>query len=480
MRADCRGRASHAVSIFAGSLIATPSPGTMADRNTGAAMAIPAIPKFPAWVRIAAVIIAAAAVLELLFAICWWWGVPGWLVIATAIALAPPLAYGAWWLWWRLPKWEVNRLALKIRDPKARADVEDNFRKTAGQLIGGAAVLIGAGFALFQFLQQQQTAQIQSLLQQKAAQDLLISNQVSKGFEQLASDKITMRLGGIYALEGVMNTSEQYHGPVVEALCAFVRENTIGKNISEKRPATDIQAALTVIGRRTEGPGELNLANISIPGADLSDANLSYPTAISGAAVLVGADLRGADLRGAKLIRAKLSGAVLSDANLSGANLFDANLIVAYLGGTNLSGADLRGANLGDASLAHTNLGDASLSAANLSRAHLIGVNLSGANLDGANLSGADLSGTNLSGAKLIGADLAGAYLGGVTELDAGMKDIGQGRILNGANLSGADLDFAKNLTQTQLDQACGNADTKLPENLTIKPCPPSDQPKAP
>ena len=60
-----------------------------------------------AWVRIAVVvIITAAAVLESLFA--WWWvGSPGWLMIATAIALAPPLVYGAWWLWWRLPKWRI-------------------------------------------------------------------------------------------------------------------------------------------------------------------------------------------------------------------------------------------------------------------------------------------------------------------------------------------------------------------------------------
>jgi hypothetical protein len=65
-----------------------------------------------------------------------------------------------------------------------------------GQALGGAAVLIGAVVAYLQFTQQQQ-----------ASHDLLISNQVSKGFEQLASDKIPERLGGIYALEGVMNTS---------------------------------------------------------------------------------------------------------------------------------------------------------------------------------------------------------------------------------------------------------------------------------
>ena len=162
----------------------------------------------------------------------------------------------------------MNRLALKIRDPKARADVEDNFRKTVGQALGGAAVLIGAAFALFQFLRSSSEQQGQ---RSKKRHDLLISNQVSKGFEQLASDKMAMRLGGIYGLEGVMNTSEQYHGSVLEGLCAFVRENTTVKTASENKPAIDVQAALTVIGRRAEGIGRIDLANVSIRGANLRE-----------------------------------------------------------------------------------------------------------------------------------------------------------------------------------------------------------------
>ena len=55
-----------------------------------------------------------------------WWIVAGvGVVVATA-------------LWWWLPKWEVDRLRLQIHDAKARADVEDNFRKTIGHLLGGA------------------------------------------------------------------------------------------------------------------------------------------------------------------------------------------------------------------------------------------------------------------------------------------------------------------------------------------------------
>jgi hypothetical protein len=72
-------------------------------------------------------------------------------IVVIAVAALALLLFVLWLLWWRLPKWQVDRLALKIRDPKARADVEDNFGKTVGQALGGAAVLIGAGFALFQF-----------------------------------------------------------------------------------------------------------------------------------------------------------------------------------------------------------------------------------------------------------------------------------------------------------------------------------------
>src|SRR5215510_4075708 len=91
-----------------------------------------------------------------------------WLPIAGVVSVIAALAF--WW-WW--PRWQVNRLALEIRDPKVRADVEDKFRKTVGQLLGGAAVLLGAWLAFSQFSQQQQTAQQQ---RQQAERDLLISS----------------------------------------------------------------------------------------------------------------------------------------------------------------------------------------------------------------------------------------------------------------------------------------------------------------
>ena len=77
---------------------------------------------------------------------------------------------------------------------------------------------------------------------------------------------------------------------------------------------------------------------------------------------------------------------------------------------------------------------------------------LTGANLQRANLGGAYLQGANLTGANLQKANLSGADF-------------------QGANLRGAKLTEAEHLTQQQLDEACGNKETRLPEGLTIETC---------
>jgi hypothetical protein len=253
--------------------------------------------------------------------------------IAIAVTAAGSLVvWFLWWAWWRLPKQEVEHLQPMIMDPAARSGAEDNIRKTVGQAIGGILVLLAAGLAYYGTLQTMQINEDQAQRTQQSARDLLISNQVSKGFEQLASKDTVMQLGGIYALEGVMNASEQYHQPVLETLCAFVRDRTNAET-GNGPPATEIQAALTVIGRRRAIERVYpDLHNAHIPQADLRNADLR-------GAILYNADLRGADLRGADLRRAFLlypTQPPIGEANL---------------GATPLTSADLRGAAVKQAQL---------------------------------------------------------------------------------------------------------------------------------
>jgi DnaJ-domain-containing protein 1 len=109
---------------------------------------------------------------------------------------------------------------------------------------------------------------------------------------------------------------------------------------------------------------------------------------------------------------------------------------------------------LGPAHGGPIDLNDALLNCANLHSATLLGARLNNADLRHANLAlallaGADLSFANLSNAVLDHADLANVSL-------------------QGAIIEGARLDLARNLAQTQIDEAHGDARTTLPPHLQM------------
>lgn len=140
---------------------------------------------------------------------------------------------------------------------------------------------------------------------------------------------------------------------------------------------------------------------------------------------------------------------------------------LAQVKGAALSGADLRFADGYEAFLVKADLTGARLAGASLIAAELIGADFTGADMRGTDLTGAklqyavliraDLTGTNFTGASLDLADLSDANL---AKAD-----------FTGTRLSGANLAAARNLTQAQFANACGDAATKLPKGLTIKPC---------
>jgi len=88
--------------------------------------------------------------------------------------------------------------------------------------------------------------------------------------------------------------------------------------------------------------------------------------------------------------------------------------------------------------------------------------NFNSASLTGVNLSGARLERASFRSAELAGVVFAGAALGGADFRDADMA---------GANLRGADLSGARGLTQDQIDEACTDSSTRLPQGLAGHAC---------
>jgi uncharacterized protein YjbI with pentapeptide repeats len=457
-------------------------------------------------------------------------------VVALLISLVVPLF---WLFLWKLPQWKVTA----VPEKKDRIDLELKSRQTSiqivglvGGLVGGVALVGGLYFTAQTLRTSQETLRVnQETLQ--TTQEGQITERFTKAIDQLGKkDDLAVRLGGIYALERIARDSAKDHWQVMEVLTAFVREH---QHQGSKTPA-DIQAILTVVGRRTRtfGNGEtqrLNLSNANLQGAYLARAQLQQ-------ANLEGAQLQQANLEGAQLWKANFAQAQLQRAYLAEAQLQEAFFVFAQLQGANFTQAQLWKANFGQAQLQGANLQGAQLQSAffgmaKLHEAHLAGVKLQGANLQqaqlqktylvkgqlqhaylgfaqlqgadltnaelqGADLVGAQLQGANLTGAQLQGAELVGAQLQGadlaraqLQDADLGfaptrssgtgslakMTDTSNYRIqlpradLTGARLQGADLGTAKNLTQEQIDAACVDQHTQIPEGFSRPvPCPTS------
>jgi hypothetical protein len=108
-----------------------------------------------------------------------------------------------------------------------------------------------------------------------------------------------------------------------------------------------------------------------------------------------------------------------------------------------------------DLSLARLRQADLSLST--FDKGKFANANLSIVNAFGARFEDADFTGANFQDATLVG-----AWFGGANFASANLSN---------ANLSGAYLVTAKNLTQYQLNTACGDASTELPKGLKLAHC---------
>jgi len=177
-----------------------------------------------------------------------------------------------------------------------------------------------------------------------------VADRFTKAVDQLdgtGPEHLQARIGAIYALESLARDSPSDHPTVVEVLAAFIRSTASKpgrRSFGNFDPCPDIdtpadvQAALTVLGRREtshdNSRGQIDLSYTCLRGVNLDDGRFA------------GANFRGVDLSHSTLVRT----------DLSGADLVQADLTATYLAETNLHKAMLINADLKDAYLLRTRL----------------------------------------------------------------------------------------------------------------------------
>jgi Pentapeptide repeats (8 copies) len=226
-----------------------------------------------------------------------------------------------------------------VRGVKRTADLQAAREAARTQMLTLGAGLFAAG------------ALVYTALNFTLSREAQVTDRYTKAIEQLGSGTLDVRIGAIYALERIARDSPKDHPVVMEVLAAFVRENSRHPwprpedrlpDDPSRSTRPDVQAALTVIGRRNTAHdrGVIDLTGANLTFADLHDARLAR--ASLGKATLHFTMLIGADLTRAFLVSADLTGASLRKAKLTNAHLNFAQLDAGLLEAADLTGVDLR------------------------------------------------------------------------------------------------------------------------------------------
>lgn len=206
--------------------------------------------------------------------------------------------------------------------------------QTARDAARGRLLTLGAGFLAA-------TALVYTARTLHLSRQGQVTDRYNKAIEHLGSDKLDVRIGAVYALERIARDSATDHPTVMEVLAAFIREHSReqwpraepGAEAPEQTTRPDVQAALTVLGRRDS---KRDVRRIDLSGANLRRANLAGADLTR--MVLQQTDLGQTDLTGANLARAKLDKAdlgkvLIPGASFVGAELWSANLAGAFFAG---------------------------------------------------------------------------------------------------------------------------------------------------
>ncbi|MFI0812036.1 pentapeptide repeat-containing protein [Streptomyces echinatus] len=285
-----------------------------------------------------------------------------------------------------------------------------------------------------------------------------VTERFTKALERLGSDQAYVRIGGILALEQIVqDVPDQVATDAARVLNHFLRHHAAPKSPTTDGKKTDVsphaaddearlQAATCTWATPSPSTEEKTRTDPGLPDELAADVQAAL-TALTGPEFRSHVDV-GLDLHGLHL-----AGACLPEADLTSANLKGANLAGADLSRPTVTGTDLTDATLTDC---------ADLTGANLARARLYGADLSGASLRWAILTNAELAEANLTEATLFGANLTGAKLFTTTLTGANLTEA----VLTSAYLNGTNLIHTEGLTSEQVQSALRIDNAILPPDL--------------
>jgi uncharacterized protein YjbI with pentapeptide repeats len=328
------------------------------------------------------------------------------------------------WYGFVQPEWQAEGITTQ----EARIAAINDGRRTNAQMLAAVFLAIGA-WLTWQNVRIARTGKT--------------TDRLTNALDSLNSPKRAIRVGSLLALDRVARDAPDEHQAILEAVTAFIREET--------------RFIIPLVGSYHSLPGMMNSKwgkwDPYAPGA--LDAFPGIQEDVQAALDFLRRRHHERDERPINLSGVCLRNAVLDGIHLEGANLSSSTFECSSIHEAHFQGATANGSYFESCS------GTADFTEASLHGAHFMDAEISGSRFDNAVLIGCDFSGAELLNCRFREARMDGVQM--------------QWARLDEADLTGADLDhahllYAKQLTIEQLNRAKVNESTELPIALTPKP----------
>lgn len=230
---------------------------------------------------------------------------------------------------------------------------------------------------------------------------------------------------------------------------------TIDRRLTERTGRLVCGAAFGLVAFIAMAPGQSEAASCRAE----ASATIDWSKCNKRLLMLGGSVLDGADLRATDFTFTDLRGSSFKKANLEKAKLIRTSLASSQLQDGNFTKVEAYRGDFSDANAQNAKFYGAEMQRANFQNAKLVGADFSKAELGRADFEGAELTGTKFTMSNLSRARFEGATF-------TGPIDFANAFLLL-ARIEGLDLSAATGLEQKQIDIACGDPSTKLPQGLT-------------
>jgi len=241
---------------------------------------------------------------------------------------------------WLIPKRQVRGWSGAGICGKELAELENGARTTIVQIVGGVALILTFATTWTQIADTRKATN-KTLRLTESQQE---TDRFTRAVQELGSSNFALRLGGIYSLDRLGQTSIDAREPVVQLMLPYLHRNHPARRRAGSRwfgepcftmrwrPKPDTQAALDAILELTSDPAQLNLSKLDLSAVSIQGRNLS------------GSDLRRSSFPYVKAEHANFDRASLFGANLRGGCFSHASFLHAHLEQADTSGGDFSGA----------------------------------------------------------------------------------------------------------------------------------------